>query len=128
MATEDEPVADPPFPWIRAAALILTVWASLTGAGLLGGALAEQTYLDKQAPTTPYTAQQIATLEEISPAAAGVARRDARLWAVSVGLGSSLARAEGTLLGSTTMSALWAVTALGWVVKRLRERRRVAAC
>lgn len=126
MAADDDALAAPRFPWLRAAALTITVWASLTVAGLAGGGLAESRYLTNTAPAAPYSAGQIATMDSVAPVAARVARRDARLWAESVQIGAGLARAEGTLLGSTAMSALWALAALGWVVHQLRERQRAA--
>ena len=111
------------FPWARAVMLVATLWGSLWLAGMLGGRAGAYLYDDRYVVEAPYTADELATLERVSPDTFRVAELDMNSWESSVVLGRTIARLEGKVAGSLILLGVWGALGVGWLWKRQSARR-----
>lgn len=112
-------------PWLRTIALIVAIWVSLWASGTAGAWLGARVYTDFWAPDSPYSAEDLASLERLSPASAETAQSEQDLWEQSVTLARSVAGLEGALVGTVSILAVWISVAVGWLWARERRRRFV---
>jgi len=111
------------FPWGRAALLLAVLWASLWAAGLAGGKVGAYVYDDRYLPEPPYSAEQMATIESMAPDTARLARLDMDSWQASVELGRTIARLEGSVVGTLLLLGIWGSLGVMWLWNRQRDRR-----
>ncbi|NKB88797.1 MAG: hypothetical protein GKS06_11320 [Acidobacteria bacterium] len=126
MATDpypDELEAPPSFPWQRAAVLLLAAWASIWVAGVVGGRAGEYVFDDRYLPEPPYTNQELASLERVSPDTYNLAMMDMGAWETTVDMGRTLARLEGRVIGSLVLLGAWASLGMVWMWNRQRAKR-----
>jgi hypothetical protein len=112
----------PRFPWQRALMLLLAAWASIWAAGYAGGRAGEYVFDDRYLPDPPYTEQELASLERVSPETFKIAEMDMSAWENGVEMGRTLARLEGRVIGSLVLLGVWASAGLVWLWNRQRAR------
>jgi len=110
------------FPWASAALVLVLLWVSLWVAGVAGSMAGFRVYEDKYISAPPYTAQQLETLERVSPDAFAIAKMDAGSWQSAVDLERAIARLEGRVVGGLLWLGIWASTGVMWLWNRQRER------
>ena len=108
---------------MHAIGILILIWGSLWSSAVIGSRVGNYIYNDRYAPPPPYTAEQIASMRQVSPEAARLAERDVEVWRETVELGTSLAGVEGALAGTVAILAVWLTVGLVWMWNRERRRR-----
>jgi len=111
------------FPWGRAIMLLALLWGTLWAAGIAGGFVGAYVYEDRFVPEAPYSAEQLATIERMAPDTFKLATLDMASWQASVEMGRTIARLEGTVIGSMLLLGIWGSIGVTWLWNRQRDRR-----
>jgi len=98
------------------------LWASLWGAGVAGGLAGATIYEDRYMPEPPYSEEQLATIETMSPGTFKIAIQDMEAWEGTVEIGRTIARLEGKVFGSLLLLGIWGSLGLMWLWNRQRDR------
>lgn len=109
------------FPWLQAVILVAAASLSMLGVGRLGAIVGEELH-ERNEGTAPYTAEQLRSMEMISPDAAGVAALELATWNEGLEVGRSVARVQGEIVATLVLMLGWAAVIAIWLWRRNRAR------